>query len=159
MTTGIDDAMTAAGIPSTLSLIPLGYRPLTSGTGYDPDLLTGSDCMCVVEKLADAITGEVVCQAICQRAATPSYVDLTVLLKGTGTFDWANDNSGFSVDKGTTWYELLPKTTGEDSMASDTSGLEVDGQLPFNMVLDMDEHIDDFLNQTGIDYLLTFTVS
>lgn len=159
MSTGLDEARLTAGIPINQPITAAGYRPLTSSTGYDPDLLTGLDCLCVVEKLADALTGEVVCQAICQRAGTPSYVDLTVLLKGEGTFDWDNANSGFSVDEGTSWYELLPKTTGEDAMASDTSGLEVDGQLPFNMVLDMDEHIDDFLEQTGIDYLLTFTVS
>jgi len=153
--TGLLDAMLDAGIPAPTQNADPYYQARPVMTGYDIEMLAGADCICVIEKMPEPVDLEVMCQSVCQRPATPNFVDLVVLLKGYGTFSWDEPNSGFSIDDGSNWYGLDP--SGGDPLASDTGAFIVTGQRPFTMVLDMDLHVDDWADQSGINYLLSFT--
>jgi hypothetical protein len=160
VTTGIEEAMLTAGIPVLdVFVYEPGIRPvpLTTGTLIDEEYYSGAECICLVSYDPDAPSGEVQCQSICQRVATPNIIDLRVLLVGEGVWDWDDTNSGFSVDGGTNWYALDPETGDEEQ--DSLTGILVDGQTPWTMVLDMDSHIDDFTAQDVIDFQLTFNIT
>jgi hypothetical protein len=155
--TGILEAMDNAGISHGDPLVSMGHAVLpVPQTAPIPDLMKASDCICYVTKSPNTVANEVICQSVCQRVGSPQVVDIELLLKGSGTFTWDDTNSGFSVDGGTNYYALEPDTTDP---RNDTGVLVVDQEYQYTMVLDMTDHIDDFLEQEQVDYLVSFSVS
>ena len=165
--TGLKEAQEAAAISfMPNSSVPPGYRQIPVPSPL-PDLDNLDGTMCVVQVVKDPVppAGEVLCQSVCQRVATPDVVDLRVLLVGDGTFTWDGVNSGFSLDGGVNWYALDPDTMAEG--ADPINGVVVDRERQFNFVLDLADHIDSWNQYYGgfigdpdpIDFRVSFTVT
>jgi hypothetical protein len=157
--TGVPEAMENAGLPLGSPLVSAGFRsrPVPQSVPI-PEVIRVADCVCYVDRAPEAVDLFVTCQSVCQRPGDPQTVDVVLLLRGSGTFDWDDTNSGFSLDGGSTWHALDPDTG--DPLQSPLSGLVVDQEYQYTMVLDMADHIDDFLaGQEEVRYLVGFTVS
>lgn len=156
--TGIPEALSNAGLSFGDPLVAPGHRvmPIPQSAPV-PELIQAADCVCYVEKQPDTVTLDVTCQSACQRVGEPQKVDLDLLLEGSGTFDWDDTNSGFSIDGGTTYNAILPDTG--DAQQDPLTGVVVSQERQYRMVLDMSEHLDNFLTVDEFCFLVSFTTS
>jgi len=155
----IDTAMTTAGLTFGNPPLPPGYRQMAiPSLSPNMTVLGEADCVCVVSYSPAAAELAVECQSICQRVSNPEIVDVVVLLRGNGLYDWDDTNSGFSLDEGVTWHALDPDTG--DALQSPLTDIDVDQSYLYTMVLDMSTHIDDFLTgQDQVDFRLSFVAA
>lgn len=134
--------------------------PLQILAGYvHPAVLSGIDCLAVGGyRVENTLALEIL--RVNQRPATPCVVDIDYEAKGNGVYELLQSATIFSVN--TTdgvdgdWYLLTPLSS-DSQHSGDT--ITVQGSVQGRFVVNMCNHISNFLQQREVAFRITFILS